>query len=89
MLCSLPHWLVDPVYKIAPGFLKDSAATNKKLKLLYFSCGADDPRMPFQTKAVDDLRSHGITLTFKSFPGAHEWKVWRNSLADFVRQLFR
>jgi len=74
---------------ISPGFLKDAAATNKKLKLLYFSCGADDPRMPFQTKAADELRSHGITLTFKSYPGAHEWRVWRNSLADFAPLLFR
>jgi enterochelin esterase-like enzyme len=75
--------------KISPGFLKDSAATNKKLKILYFSCGADDPRMPFQTKAVEDLRTHGIALTFKSYPGAHEWRVWRNSLADFAPMLFR
>lgn len=77
------------IEKISPGFLKDSAATNKKLKLLYFSCGTEDPRMPFQTKAADDLRAHGIQLTFKSFPGAHEWKVWRSSLADFAPRLFR
>jgi enterochelin esterase-like enzyme len=75
--------------KISPGFLKDSGATNRKLKLLYFSCGTEDPRMPFQTKAVDDLRAHGIKLTFRSFPGAHEWRVWRSSLADFAPLLFR
>jgi enterochelin esterase-like enzyme len=75
--------------KISPGFLKDSAVTNKKLKVLYFSCGVDDPRMPFQTKAAEDLRTHGITLTFKSYPGAHQWRVWRSSLADFAPMLFR
>jgi enterochelin esterase-like enzyme len=75
--------------RISPGFLKDSAATNRKLKVLYFSCGIDDPRMPFQTKAVEDLRNHGITLTFKSYPGAHEWRVWRSSLAEFAPMLFR
>jgi enterochelin esterase-like enzyme len=75
--------------KISPGFLNDSGATNKKLKLLYFSCGAEDPRMPFQTKAADDLRARGIKLTFKSFPGAHDWRVWRSSLADFAPLLFR
>jgi enterochelin esterase family protein len=77
------------VEKISPGFLKDPAATNKKLKVLYFSCGTEDPRMPFQTKAADDLRAHGIKLTFKSFPGGHDWRVWRNSLADIAPLLFR
>ena len=74
--------------KISPGFLKDAAATNKKLKLLYFSCGDDDPRMPFQKKVVEDFRAAKITLTFKNFPGAHEWRVWRNSLADLAVMLF-
>jgi enterochelin esterase family protein len=75
--------------KISPGFLKDAAATNRKLKVLYFSCGVDDPRMPFQTKAVEDLRNRGITITFKSYSGAHEWRVWRSSLAEFAPMLFR
>ncbi len=77
------------IEKISPRFLQDPAATNKKLKLLYFSCGAEDPRMPFQNKLVDDWRSRKIALTFKSYPGAHEWRVWRNSLADMATLLFR
>jgi enterochelin esterase-like enzyme len=77
------------VEKISPGFLKDPAATNKRLKLLYFSCGEQDPRMPFQTKAAEYLRAQKINLTLNSFPGAHEWKVWRHSLADLAPLLFR
>ena len=77
------------IEQIAPGFYKDPAATNKKLKLLYFSVGAQDPRLPFQTKVAEELRSHKIALTFKTYPGAHEWKVWRNSLADMAAMLFR
>jgi enterochelin esterase-like enzyme len=76
------------VDKISPGFLKDAAATNRKLKLLYFSCGDDDPRMPFQKKVVEDFRNAKIVLTFESYPGAHEWRVWRNSLAAVVGKLF-
>jgi enterochelin esterase family protein len=75
--------------KISPAFLKDAAATNKKLKLLYFSCGDDDPRMPFQKKVAEDLRAAKIALTFKNFPGAHEWRVWRHSLADVAVMLFQ
>ena len=75
--------------KVAPGFYRDPAATNRKLRLLYFSVGTEDPRFPFQTKAVEELRSHKIDLNFKTYPGAHEWKVWRNSLADMASMLFR
>lgn len=75
--------------KISPGFLKDAAATNKKLKLLYFSCGDDDPRMQYQKKVAEDFRNAKINLTFKNFPGAHEWRVWRNSLADVAVMLFQ
>jgi enterochelin esterase-like enzyme len=77
------------VEKISPGFLKDPAATNKKLRLLYLSCGQQDSRFPFQTKAAETLRAQKINLTFNSFPGVHEWKVWRRSLADFAPLLFR
>jgi enterochelin esterase-like enzyme len=75
--------------KIAPDFYKDPAATNKKLKLFYMSCGTEDPRLPYQKKALDDFQSHKIKVLFAAFPGAHEWKVWRHSLADFAQKLFR
>ena len=77
------------IEKISPGFYKNPAATNKKLKLFYFSCGTEDPRMEFQTKVVEEMRGNNITLTFKDFPGGHEWKVWRDSLADLAPMLFR
>ncbi len=75
--------------KISPGFLKDTAATNKKLKLLFFSCGTEDPRMPFHKKVGDEWQAKGIQMTVKSYPGGHEWRVWRNSLADLAVLLFR
>jgi enterochelin esterase-like enzyme len=75
--------------QISPGFYKDPSATNRRLRLLYFSCGEEDPRMPFQTKTAEDLRSRKIRLTVRSYPGAHEWKVWRNSLGDLATLLFQ
>ena len=77
------------IEKIAPGFYSDPAAVNKKLKLFYMSCGTGDPRMPFQKKALADFQNHQIKVTFAEFPGAHEWKVWRHSLADLAPKLFR
>ena len=75
--------------KISPGFLADGAATNKKLRLFFFSCGTEDPRMPVLTKVEEELRSRKINLVFKRYPGEHEWKVWRHSLADMAPLLFR
>jgi enterochelin esterase-like enzyme len=74
---------------ISPGFYKDPAATNRKLKLLFFSCGKEDPRMEYQTKVVEEMRGHKINITWREYPGSHEWKVWRNSLVDLASMLFR
>ena len=75
--------------KISPGFLSDAATTNKKLRLFFFSCGTEDPRMPSLTKLQEELRSRKINFTFKSYSGEHEWKVWRHSLADMAPLLFQ
>ena len=72
-----------------PKFLGDPAATARQLKLLFFSCGTEDPRLGPMTKVADEIRSRHIDVVFKSYPGAHEWKVWRHSLADMAPLLFR
>ena len=48
-----------------------------------------DPRITSLTKVAEELRSRKINLTFKSYPGEHEWRVWRHSLADMAPMLFR
>jgi len=60
-----------------------------KLRLLYMSCGTEDPRIPGQLDLIDDLKAHKINPVWFPTPGAHEWKVWRHSLADFAPRLFR
>jgi enterochelin esterase family protein len=75
--------------KINPEFLADPAATAKKLRLLFFSCGTEDPRMDGMAKVAGELNSRKIPVTLKRYPGEHEWKVWRHSLADMAPMLFR
>jgi enterochelin esterase family protein len=75
--------------QIAPGFFADPAATNRKLRLLFFSCGTEDTRIDSLTRVEAELRSRQINFTFKRYPGEHEWKVWRHSLADMAPMLFR
>ena len=55
--------------KIAPGLLTDPAATNKKLRLFFFSCGTEDTRIEYFTKAVEDLRAARSRLTLQDVPG--------------------
>jgi len=75
--------------QINPGFLADTAATNKRVKLLFFSCGTDDPRLPALNALQDELRKRNLNFVFKTYPGEHEWKVWRHSLVDMAQLLFK
>ena len=72
-----------------PGFLEDPKAANSKLRLLYLSCGTNDPRFPGQLDLTDLLKSHNIHYVWFPTPGVHEWKVWRHALADFAPRLFQ
>jgi len=74
---------------IVPGLFTDVAKKQGQLKLLYMSCGTEDPRLPFQKRTFEDLTSRGYRPVFREFAGAHVWKVWRHSLHDFAPRLFR
>jgi enterochelin esterase family protein len=70
-------------------FLADPAATNKKVKLLFISCGTEDPRLPALKALEADLRNRKLNFVFTTYPGEHEWKVWRHSLVDMAQLLFK
>lgn len=72
-----------------PGLISQHEKFNQALALFYISVGTDDPRLSSTQKAVADMRQKGLSVTFNSFPGDHEWQVWRKSLHDFAQQLFR
>jgi enterochelin esterase-like enzyme len=75
--------------KHLPGFLDHPDDVNRKLKLLFLSCGKDDPRYPGQLDLADTLKAHGIQYVWYPTPGVHEWKVWRHSLAEFAQKAFQ
>jgi enterochelin esterase family protein len=75
--------------QINPEFLAYPAATSKRLRLLFFSCGTEDPRMAGMAKVAEELNSRKIPVVLKSYPGEHEWRVWRHSLADMAPLLFK
>ncbi len=75
--------------RINPAFKSDPAGTDKKLRLLFLSCGTEDPRLAGMKQASEELAARKIKIVFKAYPGEHEWKVWRHSLADLAPLLFR
>jgi len=74
--------------KQVPGFLKNPAAVNRDLKLLFLGCGTEDPRYQAHTRLDDLLEKNEIRHEFHGSPGEHEWKVWRHLLAEFMPKLF-
>ncbi|MBN2172848.1 MAG: esterase [Bacteroidales bacterium] len=75
--------------KEIPGLLSDSEKFNSKLDLLYISCGEQDMRIKHTKNAVATMRENGLKVEFNSFPGDHEWQVWRKSLHDFASKVFQ
>jgi enterochelin esterase-like enzyme len=77
------------IEKYQPGLTENIPSVNKKLRLLFLSCGSEDPRYPGHLDLVDALNRYKIRHEWYSTPGAHEWKVWRHSLREFLPRLFQ
>jgi enterochelin esterase family protein len=78
----------DPEKQI-PGLLTNAASFNNALKLFYISCGEQDPRFEYTQKAINTFKENKLNVVTAAFPGAHQWSVWRLSLADFAPRLFK
>jgi enterochelin esterase family protein len=84
-----PNGKVFDADKEIPGLLTNSKSFNQKLKLFYVSVGEQDPRFDFTRKEVKKFQDNGLKVQFASFPGDHEWQVWRKSLHDFASRVFK
>ena len=72
-----------------PGLVSNPAKYNK-LDLFYISCGEQDNRLGGTRDFVDTLNRLGYDNVFyETYPGGHEWKVWRRSLSAFVQKVFK
>jgi enterochelin esterase-like enzyme len=74
---------------VIPGILTNQESFNNKLKVFYISVGEQDPRIGPTKKLIQTFRNNGLKVEFASFPGGHEWQVWRKSLHDFAQKLFK
>jgi enterochelin esterase family protein len=53
------------------------------------TCGEQDPRIDYTRSIVQQMRSKGVAVRFNSYPGDHEWQVWRKSFHEFAQYLFK
>jgi enterochelin esterase family protein len=74
---------------VIPGILTSPASFNKKLKVFYISVGEQDQRIEATKRLIETFKGKGLNVVFASFPGDHEWQVWRKSLHDFAQRLFK
>lgn len=72
-----------------PGILTDTKAFNKQFDVFFMSCGEQDPRIDYTRNIVKKMRDGGVEVLFNSYPGDHEWQVWRKSLYEFAQYLFK
>jgi enterochelin esterase family protein len=77
------------VEKYMPGLIEDVPGLNQRLRLLFLSCGSEDPRYQGQLDLREALAKYKIRYEWYSTPGVHEWKVWRHSLHEFLPLLFQ
>jgi enterochelin esterase-like enzyme len=59
------------------------------MKLTFIGCGEQDPRHQFTGPQVKSLQDQGFDVQYHSYPGYHEWDVWRFCARDFIKQLFK
>ena len=72
-----------------PGILTDTKNFNKQFDVFFLSCGEQDPRIEHTRNIVKKMQDGGVEVKFNSYPGDHEWQVWRKSLHEFAQYLFK
>jgi len=77
------------VEKEVPGLLNRTAEFNKQLDAFLITCGEQDPRIEHNKNVVEKMKSSGLNVEFASYPGDHEWQVWRKSLHKFAQMVFK
>ncbi len=60
-----------------PRFLiEQMAAAGEEFPAIYMACGTEDSLLEKNNALAEVLKSHGVSFTFETGPGAHEWDFW-------------
>lgn len=69
--------------------LAEPGSINDQLNLLWIGCGREDFLFEANQKFFERLEADGIKHVTHVTDGAHDWRVWRRYLNEFVPLLFR
>ncbi len=74
------------------GVLANAASFNKRMKLVWFGTGTEEPERMRQGMKLfhEAMTKAGIKFVYYESPGtAHEWLTWRRDLNEFAPRLFK
>ena len=69
--------------------LAEPKSINDKLDLLWIGCGRKDFLFEANQKFLERLKTGSIERVAHITEGAHEWRIWRRYLNEFVPLLFK
>ncbi|MBQ1466624.1 MAG: hypothetical protein IIZ17_08115 [Eubacteriaceae bacterium] len=78
-----------PMDKVYAALFTSPEEYNERFDLTFITCGTDDGRHAFTSAQVAELREKGYNVEYCSYPGYHEWDVWRYSARDLMKRLFK
>ena len=80
-------WGEEASYRLA--LMDDPERFQESFRVFYRAMGTEDPF--FESFAADDafLEGKQVRMIRKTFPGGHDWGVWRRCLHDFLPLLFK
>jgi len=58
-------------------------------RLIWVSCGDKDGLFSISKRVHDKLDSNHVAHTWRVYPGAHDWQVWRPTFIDFAQLVFQ
>ncbi len=79
-----------PNTKMPQDLIPDPAKASQELKLLWISCGDQDGLINFSERTHDYLLANKVPHIYHVIPGgAHDFKVWKESLYLFSQLIFK
>jgi enterochelin esterase family protein len=72
----------------AAELLRGLRASAARPKLVWLTCGVDDPLLEQNRRLIPRLQQEGVAVTAVETPGGHAWTVWREALVRLLPLLF-
>ncbi|MBR3100001.1 MAG: enterochelin esterase [Clostridia bacterium] len=71
------------------GILDDGKKFAESYKVFYRAMGTEDQYFDSFIKDDEMLKGKDVTMIRRTFPGGHDWSVWRRCIHDFLPMLFQ